>query len=84
MLIQVGKKYTFQIEQAVFESLDLDDSKCLKFRRDASMIKLAISYKADLATCYYDKYIQHLLEHIAGLRKDLVFSNKKMFTTMLH
>ena len=65
--------------QQLFNAIDIDESKCLKYRRDASQIKLAITYKSDLATCDYDKYILHLLEHLAGLQQQLVFTNKNQF-----
>jgi hypothetical protein len=51
----------------VFDELDIDETKCLKYRRDASQIKIAINFKADLSVCEYERYIGHLLEHVAGL-----------------
>ena len=67
LLIQVSKKYTFPLTQKLFDAIDIDETKVLKCRRDAGQIKIAIQYKADLSTCDYDKYIFHLLEHVAGL-----------------
>jgi hypothetical protein len=42
LLIQVSKKFTFPLSQKLFDAIDIDESKCLKFRRDAGQIKLAI------------------------------------------
>lgn len=56
-LIQVGKKYTFELPESVFNALDIDDTKCQKYRRDSSQVKIVINYKANLEVCDYDKYI---------------------------
>ena len=48
----------------------------MKVRRDSSQIKVVINFKASLETCEYDKYIQHLLDHIAGIESNLRFTNK--------
>ena len=78
-LIQVGKKYTFELPESVFNALDIDDTKCQKYRRDSSQVKIVINYKANLEVCDYDKYIQHLLDHIAGSESNLRFTNKNQF-----
>lgn len=78
-LIQTGKKFTFEIDEAVFNAIDIDETKCQKYRKDSTQIKVIINYKAGLETCEYDKYIQHLLEHIAGTADNLRFTNKNQF-----
>ena len=78
-LIQTGKKFTFRVTQKVFEAIDIDESKCMQFRKDAIQVKLAINYKANLESCEYDKYIQHLLDHISGAEEVLRFTNKNQF-----
>ena len=78
-LIQTGKKFTYKLSQAVFEAIDIDEGKCMQYRKDAMQIKLAINYKANLENCDYDKYIQHLLDHISGAEEMLKFTNKNQF-----
>ena len=78
-LIQTGKKYKFELTEAVFDAIDIDESKCQKYRKDSTQIKIVINYKASFETCEYDKYIQHLLEHVAGNAEKLCFSNKNQF-----
>ena len=51
----------------------------MQYRKDAMQIKLAINYKANLENCEYDKYIQHLLDHISGAEEVLRFTNKNQF-----
>ena len=75
-LIQTGKKYTFELPESVFNAIDIDESKCQKYRKDSSQIKIVINYKANLETCEYDKYISHLIEHISGTEDQLRFTNK--------
>ena len=78
-LIQTGKKFTFELDESIFNAIDIDESKCQKYRKDSTQIKICINYKATLETCEYDKYIQHLLEHIAGTADNLRFTNKNQF-----
>lgn len=78
-LIQTGKKYTFELPESVFNAIDIDESKCQKYRKDSSQIKIVINYKASLETCEYDRYIAHLIEHIAGTEDQLRFTNKNQF-----
>ena len=66
-LIQTGKRYTFELPESVFNAIDVDDSKCQKYRKDSTQMKIVINYKSNLETCEYDKYISHLLEHISGV-----------------
>ena len=75
-LIQTGKKFTFTVPETVFAAIDIDQTKCQKYRRDSSQIKVVINYKSSLESCEYDKYIQHLLDHIAGTEDNLRFTNK--------
>lgn len=75
-LIQTSKKYTFELPESVFNAIEIDESKCQKYRKDSSQIKIVINYKASLEGCEYDKYIQHLLEHISGAENQLRFTNK--------
>ena len=75
-LIQVGKKFTFTLREELFEAIDVDESKCMQYRKDSNQIKLAINYKSSLENCDYDKYIQHLLDHISGAEEILRFTNK--------
>ena len=35
-LIQVGKKFTFNISEQVFEAIDIDEGKCMQFRKDSN------------------------------------------------
>lgn len=60
----------------MFNAIDIDETKCQKYRKDSTQIKVVINYKASLESCEYDKYIQHLLEHIAGTTDNLRFTNK--------
>ena len=34
-LIQTGKKFTYKLSQAVFEAIDIDEGKCMQYRKDA-------------------------------------------------
>lgn len=56
-LVQTGKKFTFEIDEKIFNDIDIDESKCQKFRRDSTQIKIVINYKASLETCEYDRHI---------------------------
>ena len=78
-LIQTGKKYTFELTETVFNQIDIDETKCQKYRKDSSQIKIVINYKSSLEVCEYDKYIKHVLEHIAGSADQLRFTNKNQF-----
>ena len=75
----MGKKFTFTVGEQLFEAIDVDESKCMQYRKDSNQIKLAINYKANLESCDYDKYIQHLLDHISGAEEVLRFTNKNQF-----
>ena len=35
-LIQVGKKFTFNVSEQVFEAIDIDEGKCMQFRKDSN------------------------------------------------
>ena len=39
-LIQVGKKFTFEIDQELFEKIEIDETKCQSYRKDAGQIKI--------------------------------------------
>ena len=78
-MIQVGKKFTFTLREEIFEAIDVDESKCMQYRKDSNQIKLAINYKSSLENCDYDKYVQHLLDHISGAEEILRFTNKNQF-----
>ena len=78
-LIQVGKKFTYEVDEELFEKIEVDETKCQNFRKDASQIKIGISYKANLETCEFDKHIQHLLDHLKGTAENLVFTTKNQF-----
>jgi len=67
------------VAEDVFNTIDVDETKCQKHRRDSSQIKVVINYKSNLETCEYDKYIQHLLDHISGAEDNLRFTNKNQF-----
>ena len=56
-LIQVGKKFTFSLNEQVFEAIDIDEGKCMQYRKDTNQIKLAINYKSNLENCDYDKHV---------------------------
>ena len=56
-LIQVGKKFTYEMDEELFEKIEVDETKCQSFRKDASQIKIGISYKAQLETCEFDRHI---------------------------
>ena len=56
-LIQTGKRYTFELDESIFNAIDIDETKCQKYRKDSTQIKIVINYKASLETCEYDKYI---------------------------
>lgn len=56
-MLQVSKKLSFDLPEAIFAKLDIDESKCMNFCKDSNQIKIAISYKQPLATCEYDKHI---------------------------
>jgi len=75
-LVQIGKRLTFNLCEEVFNAIDIDETKCQKYRKDSTQIKIVINYKSSLETCEYDKYIQHLLDHIAGIEENLRFTNK--------
>ena len=51
----------------------------MRYRKTSNQIKLAINYKSGLEGCDYDKYIQHLLDHISGAEEVLRFTNKNQF-----
>ena len=54
----------YELSEAVFENLEIDETKCEKYARDASQIKIEISYKGSLESCTYDSMISHLLEQV--------------------
>ena len=54
----------YELSESVFENLEIDDTKCEKYSRDASQIKIEISYKGSLELCTYDSIISHLLEQV--------------------
>ena len=46
-----------RVDARIENAIDVDETKCQKYRRDGSQIKIVINYKASLETCEYDKYI---------------------------
>jgi hypothetical protein len=76
-------KLTFDLEQETFERIQIDDQKCLSCKRDASQIKIALSYPQSLATCEYDRHITHLLDHIKGIETELKFTSRNQFDFVL-
>ena len=57
LLVQTGKKYNFEVTESVFNKIEIDETKCQKYRKDSHQIKIIINYKANLETCEYDRYI---------------------------
>jgi len=67
------------LPEKLFEAIDVDEGKCMQYRKDSNQIKLAINYKSNMESCDYDKYIQHILDHITGAEEVLRFTNKNQF-----
>lgn len=63
-LLMTSKRFVYELSESVFESLEIDDAKCEKYSRDATQIKIELSYKGQLESCNYDKIISHLLEQV--------------------
>ena len=35
-LIQTGKKFTYEISESIFNAIEIDETKCQKYRKDSS------------------------------------------------
>ena len=62
-----------------FDKIEIDEQKCISYKRDASLIKIAMNLPQSLSTCEFDKYIAHLLDHIKGIETDLRFTSRNQF-----